>query len=303
MDTTPAASPRPSPPLSQRTLDLLPLHSTTHNHHPPLASPRATTPTPRLTPASYPCPPLYRNKRRLPHVQQQWYTQTLRSQYARTHTALPWEDANNPVKELRADWGLTVGQVVKRMCKVDGVHVTKGVVGGRKTERLRDGGDEKQQALMGGVKEKSGVDDGGLVDSEQASIWNTQSLLIRVESAAGEEKQQSEEKEARDERSDEEDEDEDDEKRMQAATPSGSADSPIRPARSAFLSPTRQRRVSEEEEERQTHPTNQPLHSPLASPSPSSSSSSNSANPSTRRFSFVPSTPTSPPTAAQRQWT
>ena len=254
-DVTPAASPRgASRSLSQQQ---------------PSAPPRAAHI--RLTPAAYPCPPLYRNKRRLPFVQQQWYAESLRNEHRRHSTALHWDGSD--VKEVRADWGWTVGRLTKRIAKVDGVHITRGVT-------KRGVGGEQDEA--GGADEKrvTGEVVGG---EEQAGMWNTQSLLIRVDTVVGDEKQPNGTKEREDEEVDEgEDEKQTGPAATVARTPSN--DSPLRAARAVYLSPTRQRRVSEEEEEEKENDSASHLQSLTLSPSLRPSPSSSIA--STPRLSF-----------------
>ena len=280
--------PQPVTLCYKRIHKLLP-HKHSHSHNTdatpasPHASPRASARAPsqqqppvspraahsRITPASYPCPPLYRNKRRLPFVQQQWYSEWLRNEHRRHSTALPWE--HDDVKEIRADWSWTVGRLTRRIAKADGVHITKG---GRR--RSLDG----EQEAMGGGEEKRVMDE-AVAGEQQSAMWNTQSLLIQVDTAEAkyndDERVEREEKKHADE--------DGDEKAFDSVTPAtfaADSNSPIRPARAILLSPTRQRRVSEEEEE--SLRATQSLHTLTITPAlPSSPSASDS---SSRRFSF-----------------
>ena len=286
-------------PASNHTADATLAHSP---HASPRASPRHQPPTSprtasvRLSPASYPCPPQYRNKRRLPLVQQQWYTDTLRSEQRRHCTALPWEQGE--VKELRADWSWTLGRLTKRLGKADGVHISKG--GRRRSlgggEQEAEGDEQKQEGAR--MEEKSGMD--------MTGMWNTQSLLIRVDTTDADDKQPRETNELsalREQKEQEREQYESDEKQSEVGVDmsqrASSSDSPIRPARAAFLSPTRQRKVSEEEEAKESSSSAQQLQQlTLAAsllPSPSSSASASATSP--RHFSFPSGTAGSTNTA------
>ena len=162
------------------------------------------------SPASYPTPPLYRNTYRLPFVQTQWFQEALEADARRQCRLI--EPPTTEVGELKADWQWTIGRVVKRMCKAEGVHLTKGTKTVKDGEQLGEGEEAKEAE-----EEKTEVRAFSEFEEKEAA------LLITVD----------------------------------AADDAQSADHTS--TRRAFLSPTRQRKVSEEEETDEANALSGPL--------------------------------------------